>query len=355
MKIRIIFGSLLVSMHALASPDFVPSKPRMDTRYEINASALCATAKQTLAYLNKGSAYDPAVIHEGTVFKLPLSRVKASLVFICQHQNQMQDPAFVTQHFDFYRWYPDLDQAKTLANKPLIARLPKDKVLMTKYYVHKAKVAAKASSAYPFALYALPKDEASLTLEQANAHPELTRFQYGKQAILKGALAHKKVPVLAYVNRNDLEAALMQGTLVADAGSNGQTLKIFNVHRNNNIAYDKAKNPYQQDRYWYFKTVDGIKGYGKDAEHKITVDPQVTFAADLQHFGLGKLLMVQYPGSAGSLVTRMGILADTGGAFANNLYQIDFLTGSYAGREAFYQASRQIPDYVTAYFMILKQ
>jgi N-acetyl-anhydromuramyl-L-alanine amidase AmpD len=191
-----------------------------------------------------------------------------------------------------------------------------------------------------------------LTLEQANAKPGLTRFHYGKQAILKGALAHKNVPVLAYVNRNDLEAALMQGTVVAEINRHE---KIFNVHRTNNIAYDKTKNPLAQERYWYFKQVDGIKGYGKDAEHKITVNTQVTFAADLQKFGLGKLLLVQYPESNGALVSRVGILADTGGAFVNNQYQIDFLSGTYAGPEAFYKANRGIPDYVVAYFMVLKE
>ncbi|HHF7346097.1 TPA: hypothetical protein ACPSKB_002531 [Legionella feeleii] len=353
MKIKTLFYSLLISFHAVAAPRFVPAEPLPAAHYQIDGPALCATAKETLAYLNKGNHYDPQVIHEGKVFKLPLARVKATLTFICQHQNELQDPAFVKKHFDFIRWYPDSEQAKTLRAKPLLAGLPNDKILMTKYYVHRAKVSSKPSSVYPFALYALPKDEETLTLEEANAKPELIRFHYGKQAILKGALANKNVPVLAYLNRDDLEAALMQGTVVADFGKHEQ-IKIFNVNRNNNIPYDKAKNPYKQERYWYFKRVNGIKGYGKDAEYKITVNSQVTFAADLEQLGLGKLLMVQYRDQAGKMRTRAGILADTGGAFQNNLYQVDFLTGSYAGKEAFYQANRHLPNYVTAYFMVLK-
>lgn len=355
MKIKVFFYSLIISIQAVAAPRFVPAAPLPAKYYEIDGPALCATAKETLTYLNKGNHYDPQVIHEGKVFKLPLARVKATLIFICQHQNELQDPAFVKKHFDFIRWYPDLDQTKALrASKPLIANLPKDKILMTKYYVHRAKVSSKSNSAYPFALYALPKDEETLTLEEANARPELVRFHYGKQAILKGALANKPVPVLAYLNRDDLEAALMQGTIVADFGNHEQA-KIFNVNRNNNIPYDKAKNPYKQERYWYFKPVNGIKGYGKDAEYKITVNSGVTFAADLEQFGLGKLLMVQYTDQTGKMTTRAGIFADTGGAFQKNLYQVDFLTGSYAGRDAFYQANRHLPDYVTAYFMVLKK
>lgn len=85
-----------------------------------------------------------------------------------------------------------MEQAKLLkSSKSLVAHLPKDEILMTKYYVHRAQVSSKPTPAHPFALYALPPDEASLTLEEANAKPELIRFQYGKQAILKGALTQK--------------------------------------------------------------------------------------------------------------------------------------------------------------------
>lgn len=353
MKIKIFFCAFLLTIHAVAAPRFAPAEPVFSSYYAINGPALCATAKETLAYLNRGTLYDPKVIHEGKIFKLPLSRIKATLIFICQHQNELNNPTFVKQHFDFIRWYPNIEQTRFLRhNKPLVAHLPKDKILMTKYYVHRAKAATKPSLTFPFALYALPKNEESLTLEEADAKKNLIRFYYGKQAILKGALANKNVPVLAYLNREDLEASLLQGTLVADFGHQEKT---FNVHRCNNIPYDKTKNPYQQKRYWYFKAVNGIKGYGKDATKKITVASQGTFAADLEQFGLGKVLMVQYPDRTGKITTRAGIFADTGGAFENNQYQVDFLTGSYAGRAAFAQANRNIPDYVTAYFMVLKK
>lgn len=355
MIIKIFIVGLLVSLQAIAAPRFIPAEPLPSTHYVTNAPALCKTAKETLAYLNQGSRYDPQVIHAGEVFKVPLPRVKATLAFICQHQAQLNDPAFIKKHFDFIRWYPDREQTKSLmATKPLIAHLPNDKILMTKYYVHRANALTKPTSAYPFALYSLPTEEASLTLEDANTKPGLIRFRYGKQAILKGALTNKDIRTLAYLNREDLEAALMQGTVVVNFRDGGNQVKILNVHRNNNISYDKAKNPYEQERYWYFKEVDGIKGYGKDAEHKITVNTDVTFAADLEHFGLGKLLMVQYPDQNGKTMTRVGIFADTGGAFNDNLYQVDLLTGSYAGKDAFYQANRHLPDYVTAYFMVLK-
>lgn len=335
-----------------AAPHFKTMTPESLGRVDINASALCQTAKNTLEYLSKGSPYDPKVIHSGTIAPIPVDRIKKTLRFICLNQTKMNDPEFLKEHFEFIRWYPDLQRAKQLsAQKPLLQKLPSDKILMTKYYVHLAHSSSSSNSKMPYPLYGLPLDEQDLTLEQANAKPELTRFHYGKQAILKGALNHKNVPKLAYLSREDLESALLQGTVVADLGTEGK--KTFNVHRNNNIAYDRTKSPYAQQRYWYFKQVDGIKGYGKDAEHKITVNPEVTFAADLEEFGLGKMLLIQYK-SAGVKISKAGILADTGGAFADNLYQVDYLAGSYPGITAFSKATRHLPDYIDAYFMVLK-
>ena len=355
MPIIVLFLCFLINIQANSAPNFRKEVPLNNKSYEINGPALCNTAKETLAYLNKGANYDPSVIHDGHLFNIPLKRVKDTLIFICQNKYKLSNPKFIKDNFDFIRWYPDINQAKTLkSSKSLIAKLPNDKILMTKYYVHQAQASTKKTKSYPYAIYSLPKDEESLTLEEANVKPNLIRFKYGKQAILKGALDHKNVPVLAYLNREDLEAALMQGTIVVKFIDKKNYKKILNVNRNNNIPYDKAKNPYNQERYWYFKQVDGIKGYGKDAEDKITVNSEVTYAADLEEFGLGKLLLVQYLNQKGKLVTRAGIFADTGGAFKNNQYQIDFLAGSYAGKDEFYQSTHHLPNYVTAYFMVLK-
>ena len=355
MKKCLFILSVLIHYHAIAAPQFIPEVPANNVHYQINSAALCATAKETLAYLNKGKSYDPLVIHDGKVLAIPLSDVKATLVFICKHQAKLNDPLFIQQHFDFIRWYPDVEHAKRMAaSKPLLKNLPANRILMTKYYVHTAKASTKPTKATPYAIYALPTDEKNLALEETSTKPNLTRFNYGKQAILAGALDNKQVPILAYVSRDDLESALMQGTVVANFGSN-LAPKILNVHRNNNIAYNKNKKPYDQERYWYFKQVAGIKGYGKDAEYKITVNPEATFAADLTQFGLGKLMLMQYPNQFGKITTQAGIFSDTGGAFSDNLYQVDFLVGSRSGREAYHQAVRHLPDYVTAYFMVVKK
>lgn len=352
---RLLWLAALFCSTGIAAPFFKQEIPLMTGQFVINGPALCHTAKQTRHYLDKGNAYDPAVIHAGRVLPISLVRVKKTLDFICQHQHQLNNPLFIKKHFDFIRWYPDLTQAKSLAaHKTLLKNLPDQRILMTKYFVHLAAANQQSSAKTPFALYGLPQDEAHLSLEQANKNPKLTRFQFGKQAILSGALNNKQLTELAFVNREDLEMSLLQGSVVADFGPKlGK--KTFNVHRCNNIAYDRSKSPYEQQRYWFFKTVDGIKGYGKDADHKITVNPEATFAADLEQFGLGKLLLIQYPNKQGTTVTRAGIMADTGGAFAQNLYQVDYLAGSYHGRAEFAKATAYLPDYVDAYFMVLKE
>ncbi len=352
--LRSFFLAILINTPVFAVPQFTAATPVFKGRYQLNGAALCATAQQTLAYLNKGTDYDPQVIHGGKVLPIPLAQVKATLQYICQHQSDLNKPGFIKQHFKFIRWQPDITKARSLsAGKPLLKNLPHDRILMTKYYVHLASAATMSTSTKSYPLYGLPEDEQALTLEEADKIPGLTRFKYGKQAILRGTLKGKSVPVLAYLSRDDLESALLQGTVVANFGRHAG-VRTYNVHRCNNIAYDRLKKPYKQDRYWYFKQVDGVKGYGKDADHKITVNPEVTFAADLTQFGLGKLLMVQYPDKSGTLITRLGIFADTGGAFADNLYQVDFLAGSYPGKEAFSRATHHLPDYVDTYFMVLK-
>ncbi|WP_367607528.1 hypothetical protein [Legionella sp. W05-934-2] len=356
MKRAFIFFLALIASQTDAEPLFVKERPLPSKHYQINGPALCNTAKNTLAYLNQGHDFDPRVIHEGVWAPIPVSRIKKTLQFICEHQHELNNPQFVKENFDFLRWYPDMNAVQRLKKKnTLLAHLPNHKILMTKYYVHKAQGKITTNPPYSYALHGLPKDETSLTLEQASNLPNLLRFQHGKQDILKGALKNKPVPVLAYLTRDDLETALLQGTVVITFDNKPSQSVTFNVHRCNNIPYDKALPPYEQQRYWYFKKVNGIKGYGKDANHKITVNTEVTFAGDLQNFGLGKLLMIQYPSPGGKIISQAGLLADTGGAFENNPNQIDYLSGSFAGNQAFYQAMKGLPDYVNAYIMVLKK
>jgi hypothetical protein len=340
----------------------VKEMPNANLNINTHFGNLCRVTSDTLAYRQLGKTYDPAVIHANKLnqFGITSDDVERTLAAMCKivredsnnTNKQLNNLHFFTQHFDFYRITSDTEHAKKLSkDKPLLKQLNKEQVLMTKYYVHLAKGQLVKSPDTPFALYALPFDESGLSLEQANQKSTLTRFKYGKQAILKGAIEDFELaPVLVYLSRKDLESALLQGTVVVEIAGEQ---RVFNVHRNNGIAYDRRLPPYEQQRFWYFKQVNGILGYGKDANHKITVIPEVTFAGDIYQLGLGPLVFSKFDFKSHSEY-RMAVIADTGGAFENNLYQLDYLAGSYASIEQYYEANKHMPDYIDAWIVILK-
>ena len=142
----------------------------------------------------------------------------------------------------------------------------------------------------------------------------------------------------------------MQGTGVLTVNNE---LRYFNVHRNNGIAYDYSIGKREQARYWYFAEVPSIMGYGKTLASKIAVNPHVTFAGNVKDLGLGKLFLVSFV-EKGERVSRMGVLADQGGAFDNNLFQLDLLVDSYKGWKDYHQANKAMPDYAQAWLLLKK-
>lgn len=363
---------LLAGNSACASPTFSPATSLPAGRWVDHGAALCEVAAATADYLALGNAYDPAAIHGGTTPLLQTSpqRIRETLDFVCAVQRQdkasgassrLADPAFVQQHFELLRWHPDRAKAATLAAaKPLLQRLPADQLLLTKYYVRVVEGSGRQSAATPHALYGLPFDEAKLALAEADARRDsITRYRHGKQQVIAleanpdtatrmAALA----PPLIWLSRADLEGALLQGTAVVE-DERGQR-RYFNVHRNNGVAYDRNRKPEAQERYWYFKEVPGVLGYGKDADYKIPVKPQVTVAGDIFQLGLGRLLLLRAE-EAGQPTFRLAVLADTGGAFHDNLYQLDWLSGYYRGWDDYHAANRHISDYADAWLLLKRQ
>jgi len=351
---------------AFAAPVFQAETPQFPSGQWPDRSAdLCFVATETLKYLDKGQAYDPVAIHGGRVpgATVTLDQVRQTLQYICQITQQdrasgrpsrLSDPQFIQQHFHFVRWLPDTQAAAKLAkDKPLLQKLPNDKILQTKYFVKIADGKAHKTPQHAQALYGLPYDEAQLDLATADKlGNKITRFQLGKQQIVQGSLEQKplRAPALIWLSREDLEGALLQGTAVVPAGNN---YRYFNVHRTNGIPYDRRQKPEQQQRYWYFKEVQSVLGYGKDADYKIPIKPEVTVAGDIPQLGLGKLLLLATT-EAGVMHYRLTILADTGGAFADNLYQLDWLSGYYRGWPDYYAANKHRGDYSQAYLLLKK-
>ena len=330
-----------------------------------STAELCSVAQGTVDYLALGEDYDPGIITAGMTaqFGGDLERVKRTLNFICQIEQEdklagapsrLMDAEFIAQHFDVIRWMPDKKQAQGFAkNKPLLKNIPDDKILLTKYYIKLAKGTAKKTPETPYALYALPNDEQDLTLEQGDADRGLTRHKLTKQDVLTGILDKDNLAEpMVWLTRYDLEDSLMQGTVKVDIASDndGMTSQFFNVHRNNGIGYQRNLKKEEQGRYWYFKKTDSVMGYGKDASYKIPVHPLVTVAGDLAHLGLGKLIMLTHNGES-----RLTVLADTGGAFENNQYQLDYLGGYFKNWDDYINTYRTFPDYFEARILLLKE
>ncbi|MGB1262829.1 MAG: MltA domain-containing protein [Cognaticolwellia sp.] len=360
-----------VSGFAQTTPLFfkLDKTPELGKMAGFKASALCNVADETKRYLSNFSA-DNFAVHAGKVFddSVTLARVEQTLEFICQtyradvrakRQSRLHDKNFLKQNFDFYRWTPDRKTAQEIALKSTNARktsmlnaIPTEKIFLTKYYTKLLTASAVKTPIYNQALYALPYDEAGMTLVEANNTSSLTRHKYSRQAVIAGILEQKKLAKpLIWLTEEALHDVLLQGTGVVEV--NGQR-RYFNVHRNNGVAYNYAIGKREQPRYWYFSEVPSIMGYGETLTSKIAISPQVSFAGNVAELGLGKLFMVSYQ-LADENISRLGVLADQGGAFDNNLFQLDLLVESYFGWQDYHQANKHLPDYAKAWLMLKKK
>ncbi len=384
---------LLCDINTSLAVDYtLEDSPSLGVISTVYPDDLCQVAKNTQRYLTEQSS-DPNAVKVGAVFeevksiKVTLQRVKSTLAFICkiteedqkaQQHSRLLDNHFLTKHFDFIRWLPDKKTANTIAAKSsnakkaqLLTSIPEDKILLTKYYTKKLIGSEKQTVQFDQALYAIPFDEEGLSNEQAEQNKsQLTRYKYTRQQVIDGVLLDNNLAKpLIWVSEEALHDVLLQGTGVLEV--NGK-IRYFNVHRNNGIAYDYHIGKREQARYWYFAEVSDIMGYGKTLASKIAVKPRVTFAGNIAGLGLGKLIMVSYEqlqngqsllaenpinnlSKEVGLVSQMGILADEGGAFDNNLFQLDYLVDSYLGWEDYYQANKQLPDYAKAWIMLVKE
>lgn len=369
-----VFIAYCHSVEAAFKKDITPD---FDALSKTDFAQLCEVAQNTQRYLVNNSSDDYAV-HGGNKL-LDFSntaRVQKTLTFICQvyHQDnvknerpRLSNPAFLKKHFDFYRWLPDQQTAQKIADKStnkrkseMLRAIPKDKIFLTKYYTKLLDGSDKQTSEYSQALYALPFDEKNLSLEQAEQLKHaLTRYKYTRQQIINGALLGEEpdkniAKPLVWISEEALHDVLLQGTGVLSI--NGQ-YRYYNVHRNNGIAYDYSLGKREQARYWYFSQVPSILGYGRSLESKVPIKPYVTFAGNVQQLGLGQLILVSNNHKANEALnfTRLGVLADEGGAFTDNLFQLDYLVGSYYGWKDYHQENKHLPDYTNAWLLLIKE
>ncbi|BAZ66506.1 hypothetical protein NIES4106_12580 [Fischerella sp. NIES-4106] len=248
---------------------------------------------------------------------------------------RLQNPNFINANFKVIKWS---------AYKPQNSQ--QKRLRITKYAVFTHTGSHKKTSNYNIPIYSL-KD---------NLIGDNFYTKYTKQDVLSGIYEpggreYGKVEPLAYLTRKGLEEALMQGTILIKFTDG--TREFFNVDRNNGMSYVRGVKPTAQKRYWYFRKVNAIKGYGYKIDAKISIKPGVTFAGDVLNIGLGRVIVIEY-GQGKNKQLKMGVIADTGGAFLPNLYQLDFLAGIFKTNKDFTRYISQLPEYATAYILVKK-
>ncbi|APB33115.1 hypothetical protein GlitD10_0801 [Gloeomargarita lithophora Alchichica-D10] len=245
---------------------------------------------------------------------------------------RLQNPDFVRTHFRVLAWQAHRPQGNDSSQ-----------LRLTKYAVFRHPGRRQPQGEFTQALY---------SINDAWAGSEFYK-KYTKQEVLAGAYAPgrpdaEKVTPLAYLTRTGLEEALLQGTIFIQFPD--RTTSYFNVDRNNGLAFVRGVSPWEQKRYWYFREVNAIRGYGSEIGNKIAIRPGVTFAGDVWNVGLGRIVLLERaPGQ-----WMLGAIADTGGAFLPNLAQLDYLAGIFDGRREFFAYNRRLPEYTQAYILVKK-
>lgn len=314
---------------------------------QFNETDLLSVLQNTQAYLQAYSQDNPDVSREGILGTqgVTVADVLDTLGFMIatlqediagRQPIRLKDPRFLNANFRVIKW-----DAYDPEN-------PRERLLrLTKYAVFKHPGSRSQTAKFNIPLYQLKE----------GAESDRFYLKYTKQEVLSGiyetgGAEFGRVEPLAYLTREGFEDALLQGTISINFTDG--TSDFFNVDRNNGIAYIPGVSAYRQGRYWYFRAVDGIKGYGHQFESKISIKPGVTFAGDVLNLGLGKIVALAHR-TGGRSQLQLGIVADTGGAFLPNLHQLDFLAGVFGDRDEFYAATRNLPEYAQAYILICKK
>ncbi|MEH2271639.1 MAG: hypothetical protein V7K68_24975 [Nostoc sp.] len=325
----------------IATPGKLPN-----SKVKFNQGDLLAVLVNTRKYFQDYASEDPDIMRTGVLATqgVTVPDVLKTLDFMIavlkedianNRTTRLQDSKFINTNFRVIKWSaynPKSKQQKQLR--------------ITKYAVFTHPGSRKKTSTFNIPIYSL-KD---------NSNNDKFYTRYTKQDVLSGIYEpggreFGKVNTIAYLTRNGLEEAIMEGTILINFTDGYKA--FFNVDRNNGMAYIRGLKATAQKRYWYFREVDAIKGYGYKIDAKISIKPGVTFAGDVLNIGLGKVVVIEHT-QGGRKHLQMGVIADTGGAFLPNLYQLDFLAGIFKKKTEFGQNISQLPDYATAYFLVKK-
>lgn len=316
------------------------------TKISFNQKDLLTVLTNTRKYYQDHANADPDVLRTGLLGTqgVTIDDVLKTLDFMVavlqedianNRTTRLQNANFINSNFKVIKWTPYNPKQTN-----------QQKLRITKYAVFNHPGSHKKTATYNIPIYSL-KD---------NLAADKFYTRYTKQDVLSGIYEpggkeYGKVEPIAYLTRQGLEEALMEGTILIKFTDG--TEEYFNVDRSNEMPYIRGLKATAQKRYWYFRKVNAIKGYGYKIDAKISIKPGVTFAGDVLNIGLGKIIVLEHTIS-GRKQLQMGVIADTGGAFLPNLHQLDFLAGIFNNHQEFGQKIAQMPDYANAYILVKK-
>lgn len=247
------------------------------------------------------------------------------------------NPAFLNENFNFIKW--NADRQSALNNG---INLPYGGMIrLTNYAIFSVPGSYKKTTQCCCPLYQILDNHICK--------------KYSKQQILSGILNHPsnkgKARPIVWLSRPDFEDSLMQGTVIVRMPDGKE--RVFMANQSNGIDYDKNnKDPWQQKRYWYFKEDRNSKWSVEQYKKRLSTRQNVVFAADIFNIGLGKIIALKHinPFTQKHEI-RLGVVADTGGAFVKNLYQLDFFAGIFQSRQDFTNHIKHLPMRTEAYIL----
>lgn len=368
MKIKSIFcGSLItisffiniISAKDLKSQLFKPVLcPFKNATIQTNPLLIQKAAKDALLYFDNPNPKYEKMTHSSKIAPklIDTKKAKKSLEFLVniiekdkkRPSFRILDTAFLKKHFNFVKWFGDLEAAKKnkvhIPKWPDGGRLKRGKIKLTGYAVFALNGSYKKTPKYKHALYGIVDP----------GFMKNDRFKYSRQEIITGVLEkhvqQKQIKPLIWLTQEGLEEAMLQGTAFVTMTDN--KTKIFNVHVSNKMDYikslDKTK---KQKKYWYFKDVTK---HQKEQLKFINYGGTV-FAGNINDIGLGKIIALFYTNPITQKEDiRLGILLDRGSAFSNNLYQLDLFAGIFKNRQGFKKYMRHLPNTTNAYILVKK-
>ena len=322
---------------------FVPGEPPAERTAVGDADALKRVATRTACTL--ASLHDagspPAMLGELGITRTDIER---TLAFVAAASpEELADSAFLAEHFRAWSWRPDQAGARARDLSP-----PADRIRLTRYLVYQVDGSAERTATFTHALYAVPDDEAHLDEDAAAGATGLLRHRLhpppGARRRVRSRWGSRGQGPTARVGTSRRRSPGAHAGHHRGAPGRRPTRRLFNVHRSNGIPYvPTQRDQERQDRFWYFREVEGPMGWGSTPDRRIPLEYGVTVAGDVYNLGAGGLFALSHPTRSGAPGLRLAVLADTGGAFQPNLFQLDLLAGAYPHPRRLHRRRRPHP------------